>query len=133
MRLCMSSAAGDDAPMHGSSLSERLPLLRLPLQSVAPYVRHLPRASTLLLTVLIAATLARLLWLLVPIKGPSALPPPVAQATGPAQLDVERIIRANIFGKPQAIQANVSEAPETSLNLTLKGIFAATDPKASRA
>lgn len=108
------------------------------LQALAPYARHLPFACNLLLILFIAASLARMGWLLYPL--PSSrfeLPPPEAapvQAVNMPRVNVEQIAAANLFGRREAGTASAPlDAPETALNLTLKGILAYGSEQFSRA
>ncbi|HXG27848.1 MAG TPA: type II secretion system protein GspC [Nevskiales bacterium] len=108
------------------------------LQALAPYARHLPLACNLLLVLLIAASLARMAWLLYPLpKDRFDLPPPAPLPTHSGALpkvNLEQIAAANLFGQRQATgTAAPVDAPETALNLKLKGILAFGSETASRA
>ncbi|MGH8458467.1 MAG: type II secretion system protein GspC, partial [Nevskiales bacterium] len=108
------------------------------LQALAPYARHLPLACNLLLILLIAASLARMVWLLYPLPrsrfelpAPGAIP---ARSSGLPKVNVEQIAAANLFGQHQGTATGAPlDAPETALNLTLKGILAYGSEKSSRA
>jgi general secretion pathway protein C len=108
------------------------------LQALAPYARHLPLACNLLLILLIAASLARMAWLLYPLPknrfelpAPGALP---ARTGGLPKVNVEQIAAASLFGQRQATATGAPlDAPETALNLTLKGILAYGSESSSRA
>jgi general secretion pathway protein C len=108
------------------------------LQALAPYARHLPLACNLLLVLLIAASLARMAWLLYPLpKSRFDLPVPAplpAPSGALPKVNVEQIAAANLFGQRQATGAAAPvDAPETALNLKLKGILAFGSETASRA
>ena len=103
--------------------------------------RRLPAIANFLLVILIVVTVARIVWLLVPSEHNLAAPPPQPSDRNNAEAaaqgaDFNAILAANLFGKatldkPADIDPLV--APETRLNLTLTGIFAATEPEQSRA
>ncbi|MBF7074351.1 type II secretion system protein GspC [Glaciecola sp. MH2013] len=50
-----------------------------------------------------------------------------------ARLDISPLTRINLFGNPEAKpvveETEITEAPETKLNLTLTGVVSSTDPK----
>jgi general secretion pathway protein C len=108
------------------------------IQALAPYARQLPLVCNLLLVLLIAASLARMVWLLYPqsksrfeLPAPSATP--VRAGTMP-RVNVEQIAAANLFGRREATAEGAPlDAPETALNLTLKGILAYGSETFSRA
>jgi len=94
----------------------------------------LPTALTLLLIVASSYTLAQLTWLIIPVEQTSP-PPPQQPNTGRSALQanatqqtVQQITQAHLFGQYQASSAAPAQtdAPETRLNLTLKGVLAAT-------
>jgi len=108
------------------------------LQALAPYARHLPLACNLLLILLIAASLARMAWLLYPLpKSRFELPTPNMVSSRPGALpkaNVEQIAAANLFGQREATTGSAPlDAPETALNLKLKGILAYGNESTSRA
>ncbi len=104
--------------------------------------RRLPSLINLLLIVLIAITVARAIWLLIP---PAPLEPqPLNPGTSDARTtksasqggDFNSILSANLFGKKRTdkpVEIDPMVAPETRLNLKLTGIFAASDAAQSRA
>ncbi len=108
------------------------------LQALVPYTRHFPLACNLLLILLITASLARAVWLMVPLPDsrfelPAAGAVP-AKASSLPKVNVEQIAAANLFGKRQAAQAAAPlDAPDTALNLTLKGILSYGSESSSRA
>lgn len=113
--------------------------LNSPRALLAAYERYgawLPKAVTLLLTLVLARVAAELVWALVPQPAASAWqPPPVAPAATAAKgADLNSIVAANLFGKyePQHTDTDLKHARETTLNLTLLGVFA-WDQKLSRA
>ncbi len=95
----------------------------------------------LALVALLAFTGARLMWLLIPFgmsdtaPGTGAYLNPAA-ASVRAEADMGAIMSAHLFGlrelKPETAAVPV-DAPDTRLDLTLTGIFAATIPEESRA
>jgi general secretion pathway protein C len=94
----------------------------------------LPTAVTVLLIIASSYTLAQLTWLIIPAEQ-SLAPPPAQQSgttaamqTGEEQKKIQQITEAHLFGKYQASPgaAAQTDAPETRLNLTLKGVLAGT-------
>ncbi|PPE72902.1 type II secretion system protein GspC [Solimonas fluminis] len=121
-------------------MTAALPLHKL-TAAYERYGRRLPPLANLLLLALIAATLARLAWTLLPVPeegrwrpAPTAPVQPAAQAA-PGPFNVERLVGASLFGSYQAVpgSADLNNAPETRLNLTLLGILADRGEQASRA
>ncbi|HEC19628.1 MAG TPA: type II secretion system protein GspC [Gammaproteobacteria bacterium] len=103
--------------------------------------RRLPLLVTLLMIVLLAQGLANLTWQLLPGQSeePLVLPRNTASA-GPKPatgVDVSAISQWHLFGKVQKVApkpaAQVTEAPDTRLNLKLRGLLASSDPVAARA
>ncbi len=105
-------------------------------QGYERHVRWLIPAVQVLLLVAIAIAAARLVWSLVPtpesarwhaapVQAPNSI-----QEAGP-KLDL--ILGARLFGVYQPQASNLDAAPDTSLNLTLLGIFAGTRKEESRA
>lgn len=94
-----------------------------------------------LLVILLASSLARLTWLLVPQPAADTMPPPAQQnvARGGAnqQVDYSRLASRHFLGekaKDTAVaQAAPVDAPETKLNVTLRGILYNDDPDFARA
>lgn len=95
----------------------------------------LPQAAAVGIVIAIAYVLARLTWLAVPQPAPSAAAVPAAAVTaaptaaGAAEI-AARIASMHLFGRadtPVAENAGIN-APETNLNVTLRGIIAANDP-----
>ena len=105
-------------------------------QGYERHVRWLIPAVQLLLLVAVAVAAARLVWALVPTPESARWrPAPVQtrftpQGSGP-KLDV--ILGARLFGVYQPQASSMDAAPDTNLNLTLLGIFAATRKDDSRA
>lgn len=113
------------------------PLLARWSPLIGPIVRILPRVVTAVLAVALGLEAARLVWLLVPEPATwePAPPPPVAPS-GAQRVDVQALANAALFGRfvaEAAPQMALDEAPDTTLNLTLLGIFAGTGPQDSRA
>ena len=87
-------------------------------------------------TVWIAWTLAGMVWLVsghdnAPLNAPSH----VAQRTA-APVDVSRLAALNLFGQPPVattVKGAVANAPDTSLQLRLAGVFVNADPARSSA
>ncbi len=100
--------------------------------------KRLPVLVTLLLTLMLAQTLAVLTWDLLPkpqvdekvLSMPSARPSIRAGAAG--QNQARQISQWHLFGQvqqssPTAV-AKVTNAPDTRLNLKLRGVLASSDP-----
>ena len=116
------------------SLADNLPQ-SLNLKSINKY---LPPAVNILLLIACSYTLAQLTWLLVPAEDNTAVVP-VHQSIKTAALQqtalqqkIQAIPNAHLFGiHQQKVDAPVKQdAPETKLNLVLKGVLA-SDPMQS--
>lgn len=95
----------------------------------------LPEGAAVCAVIAIAYVLARLTWLAVPEPAPSvAAVPAVVAAPAPAAAGAAeiaaRIASMHLFGRADApVTANAGiNAPETNLNVTLRGIIAADNP-----
>ena len=114
-----------------AALANSLPATTRVLQSKAPLL------VAVLLVVALGLAVAKLVWLLVPQPAWQAAPV-TAQTAGSTQtgIDMNALVAAHLFGKIAAApvevaRTEVTDAPDTNLNLTLKGIFAADDPARS--
>jgi len=110
------------------------------------YSQWLPQLVVLLLVVLIGQQAAHLTWRLVPLPPAQQDAVPISAGSQPVG-DVEQtptelangIAGAHLFGvvgaaaAPTARQVVDSKAPETSLKLTLHGVFAEDDPQSGAA
>jgi general secretion pathway protein C len=100
------------------------------LAALRPDAAAAARWVTALLVVVLGVSLAQLTWLLVPVQDVPQAPPAVAR-TAPSSTAAPRlgtVAALNLFGLPQAATLPAAaqvNAPETSLNLTLRGLFAA--------
>lgn len=87
--------------------------------------------TSLLLVIACAYLLAELTWMLVPqeqsteLDMPSASRPVSSTSQSP-QNRVRQLAAANLFGSAQVKSVQPATAPETKLNLTLRGVLAAT-------
>ena len=121
-------------------MTAALPLHKL-TAAYERYGRRLPPVANLLLLALVAGTLARLAWTLLPVPEEGRWrPPPAAPAQpGPqaaaGPFNVERLVGASLFGSYQAVPGatDLNNAPDTRLNLTLLGILADRGEQVSRA
>lgn len=121
-------------------MAAALPLHKL-TQAYERHGRRLPPVLNLLLIALIAVTLARLLWALVPTpeaarwRPAPAAPAPVAGPQNRGQVNLDTLLSARLFGIYQADPAAVDleNAPDTRLNLTLLGILSGRGDRDSRA
>ena len=107
------------------------------------YQQQLRLAAVVLLVLYLIAFAAELTWRLLPepestatsntsVAGPSA-----AVSNNKSQVNLTQIKRLNLFGdltaEPSAPEPEVTQAPETNLNLTLSGVVASSDPKVAAA
>ncbi|PZN29387.1 MAG: type II secretion system protein GspC [Proteobacteria bacterium] len=97
--------------------------------------RVLPPALSVVLVVAIAWQLVQLTWLVLdrgPEPPPAVPPQAVDMAPGAERpgADLQRIVRAHLFGRAQAQAAqSPATAPQTQMNLVLSAVLAAEDPK----
>ncbi|MCA1798990.1 MAG: type II secretion system protein GspC [Xanthomonadaceae bacterium] len=98
------------------------------------WLDRLPVVVSVALVILIAWTAAGLTWSLLSPQAPAA--GPVAMRAGPAEPmpDPDRIASRSLFGSAEdaPVQTTI-DAPETRLNLTLRGISASADAAYARA
>ncbi len=98
------------------------------------WLARVPLVASVLLTVLLAHQAAVLAWRLI---APADLELHGGTGQGTVErprVDPERIVDRHLFGRSDALAAVAgANAPETNLNLTLKGIAAADDREVSRA
>jgi len=120
--------------------------LALPQSALHNWLRpersgQLARLVNILLVVWLAWLLASLSWLLFPEPESASQPQPLATVPASIQrqqprIDEQQIAAWHIFGvageEQKVVQAAV-EAPDTSLKLTLRGVFASDDPGEARA
>ena len=105
-------------------------------QGYERHVRWLIPAVQVLLLIAIAIAAARLIWSLIPTPESARWRPAPVQMTNVGQdagPKLDMILSARLFGIYQPQAANLDAAPDTSLNLTLLGIFAGTRKEESRA
>lgn len=120
--------------------------LALPSSALHNWLRpersgQLARLANILLVVWLAWLLADLGWLLFPgpesvpqVQSPLAVPSPVQRRQ--PRIDEKQIAAWHIFGvagEEKPVVAAAVEAPDTSLKLTLRGVFASDDPADARA
>lgn len=101
-------------------------------------VRHqawLRRLAVVLLSLYLLAFAARLVWQLVPAPEAPTAPtsramPTAGSSAGQRGVSVAQIQQLNLFGEynatPQPVQQEVTDAPQTTLNLTLTGVVASS-------
>jgi general secretion pathway protein C len=113
--------------------------LNSPRALLAAYERYgvwLPKAATVVLTIVLARIAAQLVWVLVPAAPTGWQPPPAPPVASAAKdSDLTTIAAAHLFGQYQAPRADavdVRKLKQSTLNLNLLGVFAWT-PKLSRA
>lgn len=109
--------------------------------------KQLPILASLLMLLLVAQGLARLTWELMPAQQSSLSPGPVpaialdSRAATGSQGDtaIQDIARWHLFGEmnqpitPLPVQTRPVDAPETKLNLKLRGVVASNNPDLARA
>lgn len=104
--------------------------------------KRVPVLVLLLLTALLAQSLARLTWDLLPASpAPAALAvaagQPAMHTDRTQQAEIARLSQWHLFGMVPKAQpkptATVTEAPDTRLNLKLRGVVASSEPTAARA
>ncbi|MGI9307803.1 MAG: type II secretion system protein GspC [Gammaproteobacteria bacterium] len=111
-----------------------------PADVQAAATEHLPGITSVVLVLCIAYYLAKLIWLLVPGGSTDELLIAADAATsggrGATSIDYDAIVNAHVFGEstgeappPKA----VIDAPETRLNLKLRGAIAAEDESVAHA
>lgn len=95
--------------------------------------RYLPMLFNILFILASAYTLSQLTWLLVPSPSHSQAPTPTrhspsAQGLSAEQEKIRQIPQAHLFGiyQSQSVAPVQTDAPETKLNLVLKGLLAAS-------
>jgi len=109
---------------------------RSPEQWARTANRYLPTGGTAILVLAIAYQLAALTWVI----APGAPPPvrtrsaaPVEPSTGDAQAaDIETLLHSHLFGEadkapPAPLAEAVTDAPDTTLSLDLRGILSTGD------
>lgn len=103
-------------------------------------VNRLTTAVNMFLVVMLAYSLASLTWMLVPAVTPDTNLPQInneaaASKTTKKDYSVQDIVRWHIFGKDEPVQVapRPEVMPETTLNLTLRGVFASADEGVARA
>jgi general secretion pathway protein C len=107
-----------------------------PEQWVRTANRYLPPGGIAILVLAIAYQLAALTWVLAPGAPPPVRARPAPAAAAPtndsAKEDVEALVNAHLFGEadkapPAAVVENVTDAPDTTLSLDLRGILSSGD------
>lgn len=131
---------------HNINITEKMTATNLTLQPLTKiYSQHQNKIILLivvLLSLYLLAIAAKLTWRLIP-------QPAVSQTTtmgnvntrptqSSARLDIAPLTNLNLFGNPEAKPAvvvtnEVTDAPETKLNLTLTGVVSSNDPKVGAA
>lgn len=110
--------------------------MNVPLLSViTENNRHIARAIMLLATLYFAWRMAGLLWLIAgQDQAALAKPTPVSSAAAPVNVDSSRLASFTIFKAPvvESVSQNAN-APDTSLQLKLDGVFASSSQSQSSA
>jgi general secretion pathway protein C len=134
----------DTAKVFNINISEKMTATNLSLQpALRMYSQHQNKIIFLivvLLSLYLIAFAAGLTWRLIPQPESSQSGLLSNVNTSPAQsasrLDILPLIKLNLFGNPEAkpivtALAEITDAPETKLNLTLTGVVSSTAPKVS--
>lgn len=115
--------------------AQRLPRILTPGHpKTGKILQVLPKVSSILLIILCSYTLSQITWLLIPGDETPSAPPaqrkPVSNTPLQPQ-DYRQIKEAQLFGlfEKTAAPAVTTDAPDTRLNLVLKGLLAATPMK----
>jgi general secretion pathway protein C len=116
--------------MH--SLIEKAPKNIAHLLDIQKLNRYLPSIFNVVLIIACSYTLAQITWLLIPVDETSQAPVTqnLSKASGrqksAQQQKIQQISNAHLFGQYQAVVTKVTktDAPETRLNLILKGVLA---------
>jgi general secretion pathway protein C len=105
--------------------------------------KRLPLLVSLLMTLLVAQGLAVLTWELLPRPELEAIPVTAVNERGAVaantaqQRQLQQISGWHLFGEVQKVApkpiAQVTEAPDTRLNLKLSGVLASSEPRSARA
>ena len=142
------AASGSMTPMNWQKpglflLSSAQSLLQTLLQRATPNQRAIVAVNGALL-LLIAYNLARLTWLTFPTPPQEDAPPPLLQSTvipspqataGNTLITPQDIVNWHLFGEASSAPeiSAVENAPQTSLELNLRGVIASRDRKTARA
>jgi len=114
-------------------------------ERLSQYSRHLPLVVSLLLILAIAYSLADTTWKLFPAgddsgAAPAATAQPDVEAIEQEGSNLDQLIALSVFGEPdpedeadQDINLAEVDAPETQLNLELRGVLATEIPDMARA
>ncbi len=101
-------------------------------------VERLATGVNMLLVALIAVAVARLTWNLLPM--PDSPPPPTAalapqEGSVPGADDARALAELHLFGEAQVVAPEpvVTSAPDTQLNLFLRGLVSSDDERGARA
>ncbi|GAC27605.1 type II secretion system protein GspC [Brumicola pallidula] len=134
------------ATVHNINITEKMTVTNLSLQpALRMYSQHQNKIILLivvLLSLYLIAFAAELTWRLVPQPESSQSRllnnSNTSTAQSASRLDISPLTKLNLFGNPDAkpivtALAEITDAPETKLNLTLTGVVSSTDPKVGAA
>lgn len=126
------SAAARAVGAHGAAWDRRADVKRTFLNNAMTRLRLTPQGAPYwaetLLVIALAITLGQLTWQLVPLPA-AARAPAAASSTRTIATklpSLESVAAMHLFGQSEMPAAHQADAPETSLNLTLRGLFAAS-------
>ncbi|WP_412971559.1 type II secretion system protein GspC [Glaciecola sp. MF2-115] len=132
--------------VHNINNNEKMTVTNLSLQPAARiYSQHQNKIILLivvLLSLYLLAYAAELTWRLIPqpetTQSTQANNVSAQAISSTSRLDITPLTKLNLFGNPEAKPApvtitEVTDAPETKLNLTLTGVVSSNDPKVGAA
>ncbi|MFT6700587.1 MAG: general secretion pathway protein C [Pseudomonadales bacterium] len=132
--------------VHNINITEKMTATNLSLQPVARfYSLHQNKiilAVVVLLSLYLLAFAAELTWRLIPQAGATQANQTINSNSFSSQaasrLDISPLTKLNLFGDPEekpiiVTETEVTDAPETKLNLTLTGVVSSNDPKVGAA
>jgi general secretion pathway protein C len=136
----------DVAKVYNINITEKMTATNLSLQpALRMYSQHQNKIILMivvLLSLYLIAFAAELTWRLIPQpeSSQSGLLSDIniSPAQSASRLDILPLTELNLFGNPEAkpiatALAEITDAPETKLNLTLTGVVSSTDPKVGAA
>ena len=109
---------------------------------LSQHQKQLHTIVVVLLSLYLIAFAAKFVWRIIPEPQLSATPtisraPVISSSSGKSGVNIAKIQQLNLFGnaaaKPAEPVAEVTDAPETRLNLTLTGVVASSDQEAGTA
>ncbi len=132
--------------VHNINITEKMTATNLSLQPVARfYSLHQNKiilAIVVLLSLYLLAFAAEITWRLIPqadaTQANQVINNNSFSSQAASRLDISPLTKLNLFGDPEekaiiVIETEITDAPETKLNLTLTGVVSSNDPKVGAA